>query len=93
MFFLFSDFSMGYHLIPFQFYVSILNYLFIYFIPLKDENVDMDFYDIPVNAAATALKQFFMDLASPLVPTQLYDELIEVAGKDKKRDMIGVIGS
>lgn len=46
-----------------------------------DEHVDIVAHDIPVNAVATALKQFFSDLSQPLVPTQYYDELIEVAGQ------------
>ena len=42
-----------------------------------DEHVDIVAHDIPVNAVATALKQFFSDLSQPLVPTQYYDELID----------------
>jgi hypothetical protein len=37
--------------------------------------------DIPVNAVATALKGFFMDLTEPLIPTNIYDELIEAVGR------------
>lgn len=50
------------------------------FFSSADRNVDIAACDIPVNAVATALKQFFMDLDAPLVPTHLYDELIDVAG-------------
>ena len=46
-----------------------------------DESVDILAHDIPVNAVATALKQFFMDLSAPLIPAHYYDELIEVAGQ------------
>lgn len=37
--------------------------------------------DIPVSAIATVLKSFFNDLAEPLVPRFLHDELMEAASK------------
>ncbi|XP_071104673.1 rho GTPase-activating protein 190-like isoform X3 [Haliotis cracherodii] len=51
----------------------------------EDINTDIHSLDIQVNAVATILKQFFMDLTEPLIPVQLYDELIIAAdGKDRK---------
>ncbi|XP_064634058.1 rho GTPase-activating protein 190-like isoform X4 [Lineus longissimus] len=43
----------------------------------EDPNVNIASLDIPVNAVATALKGFFMELSDPLIPTNIYDELIE----------------
>ncbi|XP_074660547.1 rho GTPase-activating protein 190-like [Tubulanus polymorphus] len=45
----------------------------------EDTNIPIGVLDIPVNAVATALKTFFSELAEPLVPSHLYDELIEAA--------------
>lgn len=47
---------------------------------LPDETADIKSLDIPVNAVATALKQFFNDLTEPLIPTRLHDELTEASG-------------
>ena len=47
---------------------------------LADPETDIDELDIPVNAVATALKGFFSDLTEPLIPSYLYEELIEAAG-------------
>ena len=42
--------------------------------------VDLSAMDLPVNAVGTALKQWLRDLPEPLVPHELFDELIEAAG-------------
>ena len=44
-----------------------------------DPYVDIQSLDIPVNAVATALKGFFSELAEPLVPTYLHNDMIEAA--------------
>ena len=41
--------------------------------------LDIRALDIPVNAVATALKTFFADLAEPLIPPRLMDDLVEAA--------------
>ena len=46
----------------------------------SDPHVDFHSLDIPVNAVATALKQFFSDLAEPVIPAYHYGELTEAAG-------------
>ena len=57
---------------------------FLSFIELfSDENVDIKAEEIPVNAVATALKQFFSDLREPLIPTSLHDELTEASGQSQ----------
>ena len=33
--------------------------------------------DLPVNAVATALKNFFADLSEPVIPPEFYDELMQ----------------
>lgn len=39
--------------------------------------------DVAVNAVAGALKAFFADLPSPLIPYSLHPELVEAASKNK----------
>ena len=46
-----------------------------------DPNVDIRVLDVPVNAVATALKQFLIDLSESLVPSCLQEELIDAAGE------------
>ena len=47
---------------------------------VSDPNVDISTLEIQVNAVATVLKGFFMDLTDPLIPQSLYEELIHAAG-------------
>ncbi|XP_067656082.1 rho GTPase-activating protein 190-like isoform X6 [Haliotis asinina] len=59
----------------------------------EDINTDIHSLDIQVNAVATILKQFFMDLTEPLIPVQLYDELIIAAGvRDKSSRLLALRG-
>ena len=53
----------------------------IIFVCFLDPTVDIPSLDIPVNAVATALKQFFSDLPEPLIPPYLLEELKEATGK------------
>ena len=58
---------------------------------VSDPNVDIHSLDIPVNAVATALKGFFSELAEPLVPSRLHDELIEAASiRDKSSRILAI---
>merc|ERR1712002_244527 len=43
----------------------------------EDHTIDIATLDIPVNAVATALKGFFNELSSPLIPSNFYEELLE----------------
>ena len=56
-----------------------------YYSVCVDANVDIHVLDVPVNAVATALKQFLIDLSESLVPSCLQEELIEAAGKSTTR--------
>ncbi|RWS31593.1 rho GTPase-activating protein 190-like protein [Leptotrombidium deliense] len=53
----------------------------------EDPNVSIKELDIPVNAVATALKDFFSKRLPPLIPPQLMDELTDVAGNVHDRNM------
>lgn len=46
----------------------------------EDDNVDMEKLDIPVNAVATALKDFFSKHLPPLFEPEMMNELEEIAG-------------
>lgn len=46
----------------------------------EDDNVDIEILDIPVNAVATALKDFFSKHLPPLFEPELMNELEEIAG-------------
>lgn len=46
----------------------------------EDENVDIEKLDIPVNAVATALKDFFSKHLPPLFEPEMMNELEEIAG-------------
>lgn len=46
----------------------------------EEENVDIEKLDIPVNAVATALKDFFSKHLPPLFEPELMNELEEIAG-------------
>jgi len=46
-----------------------------------DASFDMNAANIPVNAAVTALKQFFSELREPVVPLSLYDDLKDAVSK------------
>lgn len=45
----------------------------------EDPTVNPNDLEIPVNAVATALKTFFQELPTPLVPSCYYDDLMEAA--------------
>lgn len=53
---------------------------FSYFI-LESRSIDIEALDIPVNAVATALKDFFSKHLPPLFDKDLMNELEEIAGK------------
>lgn len=42
-----------------------------------DPNLSLQRLDLPVNAVATALKNFFADLSEPVIPPEFYDELMQ----------------
>lgn len=46
----------------------------------EEDNVDIEKLDIPVNAVATALKDFFSKHLPPLFDTEMMNELEEIAG-------------
>lgn len=48
---------------------------------ISDPNVNIDVLDIPVNAVATALKDFFSKRLPPLFEADLMTELEDIAGK------------
>uniref|UniRef100_A0A914X1M1 Rho-GAP domain-containing protein n=1 Tax=Plectus sambesii TaxID=2011161 RepID=A0A914X1M1_9BILA len=51
------------------------------------ENHALDFrtLDLPVNAVATALKNFFSALAEPVIPYALYNDLIAATGAEEHK--------
>lgn len=55
---------------------SCLNHL------ISDPNVDINTLDIPVNAVATALKDFFSKRLPPLFTEDLMGELEDLSGKE-----------
>lgn len=59
--------------------------LFLCLLPPLDHNIDFVAMDVAVNAAAGALKAFFADLPSPLIPYSLHPELVEAASKNQRR--------
>lgn len=50
---------------------------------ILDSNVDIHELDIPVNAVATALKDFVSKRLPPLFEEDVMSELEEIAGSDK----------
>ena len=46
-----------------------------------DPSIDIRALDVPVNAVATAFKQFLIDLSESLIPSCLQEELIEAASE------------
>jgi len=48
---------------------------------LTDVNVDIHSLDIPVNAVATALKDFFSKRLPPLIDKERMSELEDISGK------------
>ena len=48
-----------------------------------DPSIDIRALDVPVNAVATAFKQFLIDLSESLVPSCLQEELVEAASESK----------
>lgn len=48
---------------------------------IEDPNVSFYELDLPVNAVATSLKNFFSSLNEPVVPYSLYGELMEAMSK------------
>lgn len=62
------------------------NYIFklranIFSFTQTDPNADIEVLDIPVNAVATALKDFFSKHLPPLFDKDLMTELEDIAGK------------
>lgn len=58
------------------------------FSSFAEPNTDIDVLDIPVNAVATALKDFFSKHLPPLFEKDVMKELEEIAGNcelDKRR--------
>lgn len=54
-----------------------LNYVFLF----AEPSISIRELDIPVNAVATALKDFFSKRLPPLIPPCLMNELTEISGK------------
>lgn len=52
-----------------------------FFVSNTDSNTVIELLDIPVNAVATALKDFFSKRLPPLFSKDIIKELEEVAGK------------
>lgn len=50
---------------------------------LAEANVDIEALDIPVNAVATALKDFFSKHLPPLFDDKLTTELEDIAGEKR----------
>lgn len=50
------------------------------FYSIIDPNVDIEALDIPVNAVATALKDFFSKILPPVFEKDVMKELEEIAG-------------
>lgn len=60
----------------------IVHYLFFFFIYIfSDNDIDITNLDIPVNAVATALKDFFSKKLPPLFTDEIMDELEDLSGK------------
>ncbi len=51
---------------------------------VNQTDVDFRSLDIPVNAVATALKNFFSALAEPVIPANLYTDLLESVQLDDR---------
>jgi len=61
------------------------NNSFLFFLSyLLDVNVDIHSLDIPVNAVATALKDFFSKRLPPLIDKERMSELEDISGKENK---------
>lgn len=48
---------------------------------IDDPSVSFYDLDLPVNAVATSLKNFFSSLSEPVVPYNLYDDLMDAMSK------------
>lgn len=59
-------------------FVGIFNLFLIYY---SDSNVDIHELDIPVNAVATALKDFVSKRLPPLFEEEVMSELEDIAGE------------
>lgn len=55
--------------------------IFLFFVSFLDPNSDIEQLDIPVNAVATALKDFFSKHLPPIFEPDLMTELEDIAGK------------
>ena len=65
--------------------MSLLSYFHHHMCSLvTDPNVSIRELDIPVNAVATALKDFFSKRLPPLIPSSMMDELTEVSAYSEK---------
>lgn len=54
--------------------------MLLYFSEIGDVDIDIEKLDIPVNAVATALKDFFSKRLPPLFDAESMNELEEIAG-------------
>ncbi|XP_055846391.1 rho GTPase-activating protein 190 isoform X8 [Episyrphus balteatus] len=59
----------------------------------EDSNVDIELLDIPVNAVATALKDFFSKRFPPLFDKEVMAELEEIAGTPNVKPETEIVGS
>ena len=48
---------------------------------VADPDLDLALLDVPINAVATALKQFLNELSESVIPSFLHDDLMEVCGE------------
>lgn len=55
--------------------------MYLRFLSYLESSIDIEALDIPVNAVATALKDFFSKHLPPLFDKDLMSELEEIAGK------------
>lgn len=56
----------------------------------EDPRVSIRELDIPVNAVATALKDFFSKRLPPLLPAAVMDELTDIAGETLNCSLINI---
>lgn len=68
-----------------------------FFFSCIDGNVDIHSLDIPVNAVATALKDFFSKKLPPLIDKERMNELEDISGKltrnkfSSRRNLNGIL--
>lgn len=62
------------------------------FPPFSDNNIDINTLDIPVNAVATALKDFFSKRLPPLFTEEHMAELEDISSEFCLEDQLWVVG-